>query len=133
MKNQALRVLIALSFGSVAACGDSKSSNPPATPDGGVQGVGVAFSDPAARGCELLLIEGAGRVESVTFADTVRGTFLREAPRVAVSVVSTGDSPIAQGAVQVALSGDPAGVEVKTVRCVNAQASALDGVTASLR
>jgi hypothetical protein len=98
-----------------------------------VQGVGVAFSDPAARGCELLLVEGAGRVESVTFADTVRGTFIREAPRVAVSVVSAGDSPIAQGAVQVALSGDPAGVEVKTVRCVDAQASALDGVTASLR
>lgn len=117
----------------LAGCGDSGSSKSTPATDGGISGAGVTVSDPNARGCEVLLLEGGARVDSVTFDDTVKGTFIREAPRVAVSFVAAGDAPIAAGAVQVSLSGGAGDVEVKTVHCVDAQAKPLADVSVTLK
>ena len=123
-----------LTLTALTGCGDSGggSKSPPAA-DAGVSGAGVKVSDPNARGCEVLLLEGGAHIDAVTFDDTVKGTFIREAPRVAVSFVAAGDAPIAAGAVQVAVTGDAGEVEVKTVRCVDAQAKPLADVAVTLR
>jgi hypothetical protein len=75
-------------------------------------------SNANARGCEVLLTEKGGKVQRVTFEGSVKGTFLREAPRVAVTFVSKEDSPIAAGVVKIE-GGPLSGVEVTKVSCVD--------------
>jgi len=95
---------------------------------------GFAVSDPAARGCELVLTEaGTTAISKVTFKEGVVGTFIREAPRTAVSFVADKDATIPTGAVEVALSGDGSGVTVSSVSCVNAAGEKLAGATVSIR
>ena len=95
---------------------------------------GLSVSNPAARGCEVLLVEHGATVQTITFDDTVKGTFVREAPRVAVSFVSAKDTAIAQGSVKVVLAGGgtAAGVTVQQVNCVDVAAAPLAGVEVSV-
>lgn len=79
---------------------------------------GLSVSDANARGCEVLLTEKSSKVQRVTFEGSVKGTFLREAPRVAVTFVSKDDSPIATGVVKIE-GGPLSGIEVTKVSCVD--------------
>ncbi|MCB9731810.1 MAG: hypothetical protein H6745_04150 [Deltaproteobacteria bacterium] len=84
-----------------------------------------------ARGCEILLSEGAGAaVSEVRFADSVRGTFIREAPRVAIAVTATSDADFADGAVEVVGTGAPT---VTSSTCVDAAGTVLPGASVVLR
>src|SRR4051812_7310457 len=103
----------------------------------GATKAGLTVSDPMARGCEVLLLEKDSTVASITFDATVKGTFVREAPKVAVSFVSAGDTAIGAGSIQLALAGasgagSVSGVTVQTVSCVDAKAAALSGVHVTL-
>lgn len=100
----------------------------------GTTAAGLVIDDPDARGCELLLEEGASRPVGATYADSVRGTFVREAPRFVLSFVSKTDAPIEAGSVQVLLAGENAdlgGVAIAQVECVDKEGAVLSEVKAS--
>jgi hypothetical protein len=63
--------------------------------------------DSAVRGCEVLLEDGAdARAVSVRFGKGVKGSFVRHAPRLALSFVATGDQAVsASDVVPVAVGG----------------------------
>jgi hypothetical protein len=60
---------------------------------------GLSASDAQARGCEVLLADGDGKIDHLGFGDGVTGKWLRQGDKVAAAFVSKGDSP-------------PSGVEV---------------------
>lgn len=112
------------------ACGDGLACE-----DGVCRGesdVGISVSDGRARACDLLLAEGAGHVHAVAFGDAVKGTFVREAPRVAVSLISASDAPIPADAVSLRVVGDAADVEVADVACADSAGEPLANVTIGL-
>lgn len=84
-----------------------------------------------ARGCEVLLLE-AGRVSEVRFAQGVRGTFVREAPRVAIAMVQGADADFAPGAVEVLGTGNPLATVVEA-RCVDSSGAVLPNASVTLR
>ncbi len=96
---------------------------------------GVVVSDPAARGCEVLLTESAGTVVTAgQFSSGVVGTSLREAPRVALTFVAPGDAPFPAGGVQLSLAqGTTAGVSVTKATCVDSKGARLPGATVTIR
>lgn len=83
-----------------------------------------------ARGCEVLL-EEAGKVSDVRFTG-VRGTFVREAPRVAVAVTQETDADFAAGSVEVLGSGSPV-VTVVSARCVDTTGAVIPNATVTLQ
>ncbi len=94
------------------ACGPANLCVPPVT-------AGVAVDDAAARGCELLLTEAPGTtVVSVAFRGGVQGTWLRQAPKVAVSFVAGGDTALASN-VELGLVGPASGLTVSRSSCVD--------------
>ncbi len=100
---------------------------------GGVT-AGFVVSDPKARGCELVLTEsGTTSVSKVTFKSGLKGTFVKEAPRTAVTFVSETDATIPTGGVEVALSGDAQGVTVSAVSCVDSAGQKLADAKVSIR
>jgi hypothetical protein len=108
------------------ACGASNTCGPPATS-------GFVVSDATARSCDVLLIEESATVKSMTLTSAVKGTHLREAPRVAVSFISTSDAPIPAGAVGLVLaSGAASGLTIKKVTCADAAGTPIAGVTVRL-
>jgi hypothetical protein len=95
---------------------------------GGVTAKGVHIADPAARGCELVLTEGAGTsVANVTFSNGLKGSWVREAPKVAVTFVAGADQAIADGAVQLGLTGANPAVSLAIGSCVDVHGSRLAG------
>lgn len=93
-------------------CGPANTCLPPTT-------AGVAVDDAAARGCEVLLTEAPGTtVAAVTFKNGVQGTWIRQAPKVAVSFVAGGDSAIGAN-VELGLVGAASGVTVTKAACVD--------------
>lgn len=97
--------------------------------------VGLVVSDPAARGCEVLLTEQAGTVvANGQFTGGVVGTTVRQAPRVAMTFVAPGDSAFPAGGVQLALSsGTTAGLTVTKAACVDVKGARLPNATVSIR
>lgn len=97
--------------------------------------VGLVVSDPAARGCEVLLTEQPGTVvSSGQFSGGVVGTTLREAPRVAMTFVAPGDSAFPAGSVQLGLAqGTTAGLTVTKASCVDVKGARLAGATVTIR
>lgn len=79
----------------------------------------------SARGCEILLRE-ASVISDVEFAVGVRGTFIREAPLVAISVVNGSDVDFADGAIEVLGSGSPPATIV-VARCVDSAGAPVAG------
>jgi hypothetical protein len=81
--------------------------------------LGVQVSDATARGCEFVLTEAAGtEVLSVDFKNGTKGSWIRQAPKVAVTVVAGGDSSLS-GAVSLGLSGAATGLALSKVSCVD--------------
>ena len=93
---------------------------------------GVVVSSTNARGCDVLLEEKGVRVEKVAFDGSVKGTFIRQAPRVALSFVSASDAPIGAGAIKLTLSGPSSQVAVAKVTCVDTKAAPIAGATVKL-
>jgi hypothetical protein len=80
---------------------------------------GVQVSDATARGCEFLLTESAGtEVVSVAFKNGAKGTWIREAPKVAVTVVAGGDTALT-GAIDLGLSGSVSNLTISKTSCVD--------------
>lgn len=149
--------LLALLSSAALGCDDT-SENPECTPgkascectdDGGCDdgltceaGVCQAWAtttltvgDKAARACDVLLEEkGGATIKQVRFDDSVKGTFVREAPRTAVSFVATSDAPIGGGVVIVEmLGGDGSGVTVVKSECAGADGAPISGVSVELK
>jgi hypothetical protein len=84
--------------------------------------------DATARGCELLLTEAAGTtVAGVSFTNGLKGTFVRESPKVAVTFVAGGDKAISDGSVQLTLGGDNPSVAMVLGSCVDVHGARLPG------
>ena len=95
---------------------------------------GLTVSDRNARGCEVLLTEDKAKVSGVSFGDGVKGTFIRESPKVSLSFIATADDAIPSGAVSVQFeSGASDGLIVKTVKCNNKDGAPLSGVEVTLK
>ena len=95
---------------------------------GGVTAKGVRIVDSAARGCELLLTEAAGTtVANVTFSNGLKGTWVREAPKVAVTFVAGDNAAITDGSVQLGLTGTNAAVSLAAGSCVDLNGARLNG------
>lgn len=81
--------------------------------------IGVQVSDATARGCEFVLTEASGtEIVSVEFKDGSKGSWIRQAPKVAVTVVAGGDSALS-GAVSLGLTGSASGLALSKVSCVD--------------
>lgn len=93
----------------------------------------MLLSDPSARACDVLVREKTTQIERVSFSLEVRGTFLREAPLIALSFVAPQDSSIPAGALSLTLNGDVSGLQVEKVHCVNSKAEPLPNVSISFR
>jgi hypothetical protein len=101
---------------------------------GAAVAAGLGVSDAAARGCEVLLTEQAGTtVAAVIFGDGVVGTFVREAPKVAVSFVASADAQLPAAGISLALSGPASGLVVSKAACVDAKGAKLPAASVSLR
>lgn len=86
---------------------------------------GVQFPDAAARGCELLVTEATGtEVVSVAFKNGAKGTWIRQAPKVAISVVAGSDAALT-GAVDLGLTGAASGLTVARSACVDVKGQRL--------
>lgn len=81
--------------------------------------IGVQVSDATARGCEFVLTEASGtEVVSVEFKNGAKGSWIRQAPKVAVTVVAGSDAALT-GAVSLGLAGAASGLEFSKVSCVD--------------
>ncbi len=80
---------------------------------------GVQIADLAARGCEFVLTEAPGtEVVSVTFKNGAKGTWIRESPRVAITVLAGGDAALGD-AVQLGLTGAASSLALSKASCVD--------------
>ncbi len=94
------------------ACGSDQKCAPAVA-------AGVQVADVSARGCEFVLTEAPGtEVVSVTFKNGAKGTWIREAPRVAVSVVTGSDTAFAD-AIQLGLTGAASSLSLSKASCVD--------------
>ena len=93
---------------------------------------GVQISDVAARGCEFVLTEAPGtEVVSVVFKNGAKGTWIREAPRVAVTVLAGSDAALGD-AVQLGLTGAASSLALSKASCVDLKGQRL-ATTLSIR
>ena len=98
---------------------------------GSAVAAGVQF-DALARGCEFVLTEAPGtQVVSVEFGNQARGSWIRQAPQVAITVVAGADAPLT-GAVQLGLSGAVGNLTLTKASCVDVKGQRLAS-TLSLR
>ena len=92
----------------------------------------VQVSDATARGCEFVLTEAPGTaVVSVDFNNGAKGTWIRQAPKVAVTVVAGGDAAL-NGAMSLGLTGPASGLAFSKVSCVDVKGQRL-AATLSIR
>lgn len=78
----------------------------------------VLIEDPNARACEVLLLERGGKLSGVDYAEAVRGTHLRQAPRIALTFTRRSDESFGAGDIQVRYVGDSAtGLELSQADC----------------
>lgn len=90
--------------------------------------------DPAARGCEVVFTEPSGtNVAQVSFKNGLKGAWVRESPKVAVTFVAGADSTIADGSIELGLGGAGAAVTVLSGSCVDSNGSRLPGTTVSIK
>lgn len=95
---------------------------------GAVRGVALPAG---ARGCEILLIEDTGRLTDVRFT-AVDGTFVREAPQVAVTVMQGADEDFPEGAVELVTSAE-ARLTVASSSCVDSVGAPISGARVEIR
>ncbi len=92
---------------------------------------GLNVSDPAARSCEVIVVEDNIEVVNVTFGEGVEGTFIREAPRVAVTFHKTDDSSFGSGTASVLTTG-AGSLDLRRATCFDTNGAALGGDPLSL-
>jgi hypothetical protein len=86
---------------------------------------GLGVSDSQARGCEVLLSDGGGRIDRVDFGDNVTGRWLRQGDKVAAAFVANKDAPI-NGGITVTYAGNGNGsFNVVRSHCYGAKGEAL--------
>jgi hypothetical protein len=91
---------------------------------------GVQFNDASARGCELVLTEAEGtEVANVEFKNGATGSWLRQAPKVAITVVAGSDTSLA-GSVVLSLTGASSGLSVGKATCVDIDGHSLSSIPA---
>ncbi len=95
--------------------------------------IGVSISDPNVRSCEVLVEEAGAVVVGLTTDGTIKGTFIRQAPKVAITFISLTDEPIGEDALQIRTTGDDsATITVKSSSCADSAGQPIDGATVSL-
>lgn len=92
----------------------------------------LRVSEPSARACEVLLIDGQARVAAVRFQGTTLGTDVREAPRTAVTFTSTVDAAIGSDAVRLQLVGDGDPVRVGRSTCFDGAGQPLSSASVTV-
>jgi len=112
------------------ACSAGDRCDDGLTCDHGVCGQGATLAPLAfpaqARSCELLLREHGAAVLSIAFASDTAGSFVREAPRVAVALHALSDAPMGELEVHVTGGGDRPTTE--RTHCFDASGEALPDV-----
>ena len=68
----------------------------------------------------------------MAYGEGVKGTFVREAPRVALSFIANEDSPIPGSDVQLRILGSGTDVAIDKVECADKDGAPLDGAMVSL-
>lgn len=85
----------------------------------------VTVADANARACEFILTESAGtEVVAVTFKHGAKGSWVREAPRVAVTVAAGSDAALGD-TVQLGLTGATTGLALSKGSCVDVKGQRL--------
>ena len=100
-----------------SACGDSGADpGTSAAPPGPAMSLSV---DARARACDVLIVEEGSAVEEVAFGDGVQGTYLREAPHVAISLIAVEDEAISPSAIELRFASGEADIRLSEVRCAD--------------
>jgi len=86
---------------------------------------GIIIGSADARACEVLLLEDSARVSGVDFSENVRGTFLRQAPRIAVSLTRRMDSSFEAADLTVRSVGSNGGLSLAHAECFGERGVAL--------
>lgn len=98
-----------------------------------VESSGISIDDANARSCELIVIESELEVINVQFGSGVEGTFVREAPRTAITFHRSDDSAFGSDAVSVQTTSDPGGsLSIRRPRCFDRDGAELSGDPLSL-
>lgn len=93
----------------------------------------LTVTNPAARSCEVVLVEAGTEVLGVDFAEGNLGTHEREAPRTSVAFTRQSDTAFAGGSVTVRRSDGMGGsVTLTRARCFDKDGNALTGDTLRL-
>ncbi len=88
---------------------------------------GLQIQSDEARSCEVMFQEASGTFVGATYADGVKGSFRRHAPKVALAISQTKDEKFPSGAVKLQISGVESGVKIKTSKCFNAAGKVIEG------
>ena len=100
----------------------------------GESSTGISVSDSDARSCEVLLVDNNAEVARVDFGENVKGTYVREAPRTAVTFLSLNNEAIGSGQIDVRFVKTQEGgnFEVSSATCFDAQGQQLDGAEVTI-
>ena len=117
-----------------SSCNDGLVCNPTSNTCGQGTLGGIQVGDAKARGCELLLTESAGTtVAAVAFKNGVVGTWVREAPRVAITFVAPKDEALPASSIDLNLTGPAAGLALTRSSCVDGTGAALASSSVTLQ
>ncbi|MFT3926514.1 MAG: hypothetical protein QM778_28475 [Myxococcales bacterium] len=88
--------------------------------------------DPRARGCELLFDGSSAPVVGVDFSQGVKGVFVTEDPRTAVTFIAGEDAPIKDGSVRVNYADHGKGAPpISVTYCTDTKGAGIDGAKVS--
>ncbi len=149
-------LLAALALFAVAGCGDDDADTPDAGScapgsagcaclEGSMCAMGLMcdtglcravdvitldVGDANARSCEVVIVEDRTRLLAVDFAAGTRGTFVREAPRTAVTFTRETDTPFDDRAITIRRSeGTGASLTLQRGRCFDKNGNEIAGMT----
>ncbi|MCP4541188.1 MAG: hypothetical protein GY832_28980 [Chloroflexi bacterium] len=93
---------------------------------------GLSISDPLARSCEVLVEENDIRVVGLTKDETkIKATFVRQAPKVAITFYALKDAAIADGTLGIRYTGGGS-MAIKKTSCADAKGKILTGATVTI-
>ncbi|MDD9942450.1 MAG: hypothetical protein OXU20_15535 [Myxococcales bacterium] len=118
-----IKVAVACVLLLLACGGDSDDKHPTETSAEARTQVSI---DDRARACDLLLVEGDSPVADVHFGEGVQGTYVREAPRVAISLIAMEDTALPAAPVDIRFASGAGDVSLSDVRCADASGDVID-------
>jgi hypothetical protein len=98
-----------------AACDDEPTGGPGPGPTPPPTSAGISVSNPAVRGCDVLLVDAGGQFTAVTWSDTVQGEHQRWAPRTALSFVVRQDAAPSGSLATLSVAGS--GLTLSSAEC----------------